>query len=236
MMSESHKTVMSVKYRFFARVFIATFLGWAVPHIAYRLLQFQVLTFTFTVTLLTLNYLILFGFVAALISGALVGLWVSLAQWIALRLYIRYAWLWFLGLIAVWSLGDGMVDISDSTRILAFHLDYSAQALLVLYTVEAFVVGCIVGIIQQILLQKRTGIRIWWALAGFLGIFSAMTMDAFNGHFYSHYLMFDPIYAAIVEGLVFAIFASLPALLLKPMETSEPKVLSNNTEASAFTQ
>ena len=235
-MIESQKTVMPVKYKFFARIFIATFLGWAVPHIAYRLLQPQILTFTFTITLLTLNYLILFGFVTALISGALIGFWVSFAQWIALRPYIRYAWLWFLGIIAVWSLGDGMVSILDSTRILAFHLDYSAQALLVLYVVDAFVVGCIVGIIQQTLLQKRTGIRIWWALGGFLGIFSTMTMDAFNGHFHPHYLMYDPIYAAIVEGLVFAVFASLPALLLKPLETSEPKVLSNNTEASALPQ
>jgi hypothetical protein len=199
-----------VKYKFFTRMFVATFCAWAVPHIAYRFMQLHLgaITITFSV-----NSLFLLALGLAMVSGFGIGLQVSLLQWLAMRPYIESPWRWLVGLVVVWVLGDAL------GMILLFSTPFSwghTQSALFQLIGKALALGIFAGLIQQNLLQKRTGVRIWWAIATFFSVSGALVLDQGNLTLREGYALIDPIYASLLAGTVMAVLASLPTLLLRP--------------------
>jgi hypothetical protein len=224
-MIEGQKAVMPVKYRFFTRMFISTFCAWAIPHIAYRLGQLSLGPITIT---LSLNSFLLLGVGLAMVSGFGVGLFVSIMQWIALRPYIKSFWLWLISLELIWIAGDvlGYVIIVIQSRTIPYsryEVEYTHSTLLRLVIV-GLSTGLVIGILQQIFLQSRTGIRLWWGVAGVFGVFGGIFFEGANAAASSRYVTIDPIYSSILSGLVFASIASLPALLLKNQEAPDQPV------------
>ena len=218
---------MTVKYKFFIRMFLATFFAWAIPHIAYRLWQLYFGGITFTVAL---NSFLLFAYGLAMISGFSVGLIVALMQWAALRPYIESAWRWLVGLVFAWILGDIVNMILLMVSIKAFPGWSHSQSILFRLIGRCLAIGIFAGLIQQALLQKRTGIRIWWAMAVAFSILSAIWIDTGNVTLREGSAIIDPIYASIIAGFVMATLASLPTLLLKPVEEVSQNIFSVNPE------
>ncbi len=229
-MSESQKVVMPVRYRFFIRMFLATFFAWAIPHIAYRLVQLSLGPISITFDLKSLLPLV-FGL--AIVSGFGVGFVMSIMQWIALRPYIKSFWLWMISLELVWIAGDVLGNIIIVIRSITipyslYDAEYTHSTLLRLVSVGLFT-GLLIGILQQIFLQKLTGIRFWWGAAGMFAVFGGTFLDRANAAASSHYVTIDPIYSSILAGLVFASIASLPTLLLKNQEAPNQKALVGQT-------
>ncbi len=223
------EVVIPARYRLFIWIFAATFLGWAVPHIVYRLTQPKTITFTFTLNALGVASIMTAGLALLATAGSSTGFWISLAQWIALRRYISSAWKWMLSLVLVWTIGGiiGFVIIILASFIIPysqFDETFTRSTMIRLIIVGLFT-GLFVGILQQVFLQKRTGIRFWWAVAGLFGVFSGSLLEGANHAASVYYVTMDPIYSAILSGLVFAGVASLPALLLRPEPTAgDPRV------------
>ena len=96
--------------------------------------------------------------------------------------------------------------------------------------VQSLAVGIPAGFIQQALLQKRTGIRIWWAVAVLFSIASVILIDRGNATIREGFAMIDPIYASIIAGLVMASLTSLPTLLLKPVEKAGQDIPKENPD------
>ncbi len=216
---ENPKSGIALKYKVFAGLFIATFLGWAVPHILYRLLQPQIIRLTFTVNQAGMWGVVGLGLLTFLLSGGLTGLWVSLAQWIAMRKYMRFGLLWIIALVLVWVLGEVLgyaiiIYHSLTSPYSQFDANFTSQTLS-RYAIVGLFTGFFVGILQQFFLQKRTGIKIWWALAGWAGVFAGIFLLGGNASASSYYVTIDPIYASILSGAAFAGIAALPALLMK---------------------
>ncbi len=223
---------MPVKYRFFTRMFVSTFCAWAIPHIAYRLGQLSLGPINIT---LSFNSFLFLALGLAVVSGFGVGLFVSLMQWIALRPYIRSFWLWLISLELIWIAGDvlGYVIIGIQSRTIPYSrydLEYTHSTLTRLVIV-GLSTGLLIGILQQVFLQKRTGVRLWWAVAGLFGVFGGIFLEGANAAASPRYVTIDPIYCSILAGLVFASIASLPALLLKDQEALDQKALVSVTEA-----
>jgi hypothetical protein len=226
-MIESQKTAIPVKYKFFIRMFVATFCAWALPHIAYRLMQLSLGAITLT---FTLNSFFLLAFGLAMVSGLGIGLVVSIMQWIALRPYIQSTWRWLVGLILVWIFGDVVNMILLMVTIKAFPDWSNAQSVVFRLIGYSLAIGLPAGLIQQALLKKRTGIRPWWAVAAPLSIFGAIALDRGNLTLRENFAIIDPIYASLLAGLVMAILASLPTLLLKPVEKADQNLSTENPE------
>lgn len=147
---------MPAKYKFFIRMFVATFCAWAIPHIAYRILQLYEGGITFTIPL---NHLILYTYGLALISGLCVGFIVALMQWVALQPYIPSTWGWLVGLVFAWILGDivnSLLLIGSKKAFLGWSHIQIVQFRLI---GRCLAVGISTGLIQQTLLQRRTGVR-----------------------------------------------------------------------------
>jgi hypothetical protein len=214
-MIESQKTSVSVKVWFFLRMFVATFCAWAIPHIAYRFMQLNLGAISLT---FNINSLFMFLFGLALVSGFGTGLVISILQWIALRPYIQSTWRWMVGLILAWVLADIINMIFRVVTIKAFPYWSHEQSVLIRMAVYSLSVGIPAGLIQQALLQKRSGIKIWWAVFTLLGIVSAIALDRGNLTLREGYAIIDPIYASLLAGLVMAALSSLPTLLLRPAE------------------
>lgn len=101
----------------------------------------------------------------AVISGFLTGLWISLAQWIALRHYVGSVWLWLLGLVPAWVIGQvigSVIGMIQATTV-PYPLYEVTHTKWTLYRLlgEGLVTGYYVGFLQQAFLQRRTGIRPW---------------------------------------------------------------------------
>lgn len=117
---EGKQTGIPLRYRVFMNLFAATLLGRAIPLIVYRWLQPRLITFTFPLTGFGVAAILVSGLVLAVISGLLTGLWISLAQWIALRPYIGSVWLWLLGLVPAWIIGrviGAVISMIQSTTV-----------------------------------------------------------------------------------------------------------------------
>jgi len=231
-MTESQKTSVSVKARFFMRMFVATFCAWAIPHIAYRFMQLNsgAISLTFT-----LNGLFLFFIGLALVSGFGTGLVISIMQWIALRPYIQSTWRWLVGLILAWVLGDIINTIFLVVTIKAFPGWSHEQFVLIRMAVYSLSVGIPAGLIQQALLQKRSGIQVWWAVSTLLGIVSAIAVDRGNLTLREGYAIIDPIYASLLAGVMMATLSSLPTLLLRPVEEAGRNSFAAGTEPTNST-
>jgi len=204
---------MPVKYKFFIRMFTATFFGWAVPHIAYRLWQLYGggLTLSFTV-----SSLFLFVFGLAIVSGFGTGLVVSLSQWLALKPCIESGWRWLVGLVIVWILGDVVNNVLIIFSIKALHGWGHVQLVLFRIIGRSLTIGIPAGLIQGALLHKRTGIRAAWVVAAPLSITSAILIYTGNLTLRERFAIIDPIHASIIAGAVMALLASIPTLFIKP--------------------
>ncbi|MCG2786910.1 MAG: hypothetical protein L6461_17605 [Anaerolineae bacterium] len=212
---------MPAEYKFFIRMFMATFCAWAIPHIAYRVIQLQLgqISVTFGI-----NSMFLLAFGLALVSGFGVGLQVSLLQWMALRPYIQSTWRWLVGLVVAWSLGD-VINMGLLIFIRKLFPGWGHEQYVLLRIVfHGLAIGIPVGLIQQALLQKRSNIRIWWALVAPLSIIGAILLDRGNLTIREGFAIIDPIYASLLAGLWMATLASLPTLLLQPVEKAEPNI------------
>ena len=214
-MMESKKTAVPVKYKFFMRMFIATFCAWAIPHIAYRLMQLSLGQISVT---FSLNSFFVLAFGLAMISGLGIGLVVSVMQWIALRPYIQSTWRWLVGLVLAWVFGDMVEMFLIMVAFRAFSTWSYQQEAVFRLTCYSLAVGLPSGLIQQALLGKRTGIRAWWGVAALFSIFSAIILDRGNLTLRENFAIIDPIYASLLAALMMATLASLPTLYLKPIE------------------
>ncbi len=232
-MIENQKTSVSVKARFFIRMFVATFCAWAIPHIAYRFMQLNLGAISIT---FSLNSFIPFVFGLAMVSGLGTGLVVSSMQWIALRPYIQSTWRWFVGLILAWIFGDVVHMILLLGFIKIFPEGSHVQSVLFRLIGHGLAVGIPAGLIQQALLQKRTGIRIWWFVVAPLSILSAILIYTGNATLREGFLIIDPIYSSLLAGLTMAAISSLPTVLLHPAEEAERKILTANPEPTNPTQ
>jgi len=232
-MIENQKTSVSVKARFFIRMFVATFCAWAIPHIAYRFMQLNLGAISIT---FSLNSFIPFVFGLAMVSGLGTGLVVSSMQWIALRPYIQSTWRWFVGLILAWIFGDVVHMILLLGFIKIFPEGSHVQSVLFRLIGHGLAVGIPAGLIQQALLQKRTGIRIWWFVVAPLSILSAILIYTGNATLREGFLIIDPIYSSLLAGLTMAAISSLPTVLLPPAEEAERKILTANPEPTNPTQ
>ena len=114
-----------------------------------------------------------------------------------------------------------------------YDMWFTGNTLFRLVSTGLFISIC-VGILQQAFLQKRTGIRFWWAIAGLFGVFSGSFLEGANGAASVHYVTIDPIYSAILSGLVFGGIAGLPALLLKPLEKSDQGAATEHEGTAEF--
>ena len=218
MSNENQRTSIPVQIKFFIRLFLFTFCAWAIPHMAYRYMQLNMGTITISFNVNSLSMLFL-GL--ALVSGFGVGLVVSIMQWFALRPYVQFTWLWLVGLTLVWIIGDVVNTLLITVAYRIFpDLDY-LQSVLFRLIGHSLVTGILAGIIQQALLQKRTGIRFWWFVSAIFSILSAKLIYTGNLTLREGFLIIDPIYASLISGVVMATLASLPTLLLKSDEMSD---------------
>jgi hypothetical protein len=227
-MVENQKTSSSVKTIFFIRMFVATFCAWAIPHIAYRLWQLHpgAITISFT-----FNSFFLLFFGLAVTSGFAVGLIVSIMQWIALRPYIQSAWRWVAGSVFAWTFGDFIHWLLLTVTVWTFPAWGNVQSVLFRLIGYGLATGILVGLIQQALLKKRTGIHFWWFVAAPLSIFSAILIDTGNLSLRENFAIIDPIYASLIASAVMATLASFPTLLLKSVEMSDQNLMVENQES-----
>jgi hypothetical protein len=77
----------------------------------------------------------------------------------------------------VWIAGDVLgyaiiVIRSITMPYTLYEAEYIHSTMLRLVSVGLFT-GLLIGILQQILLQKRTGIRFWWGAAGLFAVLAA---------------------------------------------------------------
>jgi len=232
-MTESQKTSASIKARFFIRLFVATFCAWAIPHISYRFMQLNLGAISIT---FSLNSFIPLVLGLAMVSGLGTGLVVSSMQWIALRPYIQSTWRWFVGLVLAWIFGDVVHMILLIVVIKVFPEWGHVQAVLFRLIGQGLAVGIPAGLIQQALLQKRTGIRIWWLVVAPLSILSAILIYTGNATLREGFLIVDPIYSSLLAGLMMAAISSWPTVLLLPVEEAGQTIPAVNPKPTNSTQ
>jgi hypothetical protein len=132
-------------------------------------------------------------------------------------------WLWIFSQITVW-IGTSILYDTLLTVLIKFLYYQPLLRDIILVLSIGLLTGLSVGLVQQLMLQKRTQVRNWWLLGGGFGLFGGFVFNRFN----ALHIFMDPMQSLLISGLIIAVFTSLPALLIKPLEPAD-QVLPEQT-------